>query len=432
MLQFISTLLICIALFGCSYGTPTNRVIMNFLPISSFEQMNKILSDPCLSVNCQFGEICIQNIDLISYNCVNEKALAIKMKANPNQDPSTFVEDNKVYEFLTNYPVDFHVNLNDPCLSSPCQFGTICKSANHKEFMCIDEKRINKDLTNVDRSQVSNLFNALNTPKQVNTNSFTQLRGQGKKMASCSSNPCPSELDCVPSKTSTDEYQCVERQRSQDTDVTSGHSEVTDLKALCRNKDPGTRVFNPDDNRQFLSCSTDGGFVLLSCPDQLFYNRYSDRCDYSMEPISSGCGSMPCQYGGECIDLPDDQYKCQCSAGYSGKNCQEQPDFCVSSPCGKNGVCISLPWDSPMPYYCTCSDEKYFGMACDKNVEKNPCLHDNEGTIFPTTIDSSIYVHCNGDKLTLKYCLNNSVYSEETQDCEWADGHTVDEKQRRK
>ena len=56
--------------------------------------MNAILSDPCLRANCAFGEICIENTDRRSYTCVNEKALAVKMKAQPNREAASIVADD--------------------------------------------------------------------------------------------------------------------------------------------------------------------------------------------------------------------------------------------------------------------------------------------------------------------------------------------------
>ena len=56
--------------------------------------MNAILSDPCLRANCAFGEICIENTDRRSYSCVNEKALAVKMKAQPNREASSIVAND--------------------------------------------------------------------------------------------------------------------------------------------------------------------------------------------------------------------------------------------------------------------------------------------------------------------------------------------------
>jgi hypothetical protein len=56
--------------------------------------MNAILSDPCLRAHCAFGEICIQNTDRLTYSCVNEKALAVKMKAQPNKEAARILADD--------------------------------------------------------------------------------------------------------------------------------------------------------------------------------------------------------------------------------------------------------------------------------------------------------------------------------------------------
>jgi hypothetical protein len=148
------------------------------------------------------------------------------------------------------------------------------------------------------------------------------------------------------SNNSTAEYKCVEQNVNEVVGggESDGGDNEKDLNKLCRNKDAGTRVAHPSNPKEFLSCTTnDGGssFILLMCPDELLYNKYTDRCDYSGEPISIGCGSMPCQYGSECIDLTSSEsssessllYKCVCAPGYSGVNCEIAPDFCASNPC---------------------------------------------------------------------------------------------------
>jgi hypothetical protein len=210
------------------------------------------------------------------------------------------------------------------------------------------------------------------------------------------------------------------------------------------------------------------------CPDELVYNKYTDRCDYSIEPISIGCGSMPCQYGSECIDITTSSsdssslYKCVCAPGYTGVNCEIAPDFCASNPCSgsasksskssrneiddsddnnnnNSNQCVSLSWDSPLPYYCLCGEgETHFGMTCKGNngdnngLERNPCIGDHEETIFATRIDPAIYVHCDRTQLTLKYCHKNTVFNPTVQthsldtvdtdtvdNCEWIDVQKV-------
>ena len=272
-------------------------------------------------------------------------------------------------------------------------------------------------------------------------------------MDPCSSNPCPNELECTiisrddNATITTDDYKCIPTKSNSniDNDASSSSSSTSpvDMNSLCKNKEPGTRVPHPDNNKEFLSCLNDA-FTLLSCPDELVYNKYMDRCDFSGEPVSIGCGSMPCQYGSECIDLPEEKYKCVCAQGYTGVNCEIAPDFCASNPCIRSGgsssssssrnddsnTCVSLSWDSPLPYYCMCGNgDKYFGMSCEtKKVEKNPCLGDHESTVFATRIDPAIYVHCGEDgQMTLKYCHKNTVFTanSNTDNCEWIDVQKV-------
>ena len=187
--------------------------------------MNAILSDPCLRAHCAFGEICIQNTDRLTYSCVNEKALAVKMKAQPNKEAAriladdninqqklvinefgeieqTILKDNNdedeevIPEFLLNYPKDHHeftVNLNDPCLSSPCSFGSLCKPINMREYMCVNEKTLQRpnghgiirEPSHREHvfAHVNDLFSKLASEKLMTDNqglaaSFTQLKGE--------------------------------------------------------------------------------------------------------------------------------------------------------------------------------------------------------------------------------------------------------------
>ena len=185
--------------------------------------MTAILSDPCLRAHCAFGEICIQNTDRATYSCVNEKALAVKMKAQPNKDAARiladddnqrhqqqqqlvinefgemeqtiFDDDEGIPEFLLKYPKDHHeftVNLNDPCLSSPCSFGSLCKPISMREYVCVNEKTLQKQPQQPTASHrqhvfahVNDLFSKLASEKLTMTtdnqglaSSFTQLKGE--------------------------------------------------------------------------------------------------------------------------------------------------------------------------------------------------------------------------------------------------------------
>ena len=163
------------------------------------------------------------------------------MKANPLRDPQSLgLADNEnaadsldtIPDFMLTFPKEFHdeyLNINDPCLSSPCLFGKLCRAVNLKDYICVDEKNEKNPLVG-DRhhifSHVNDLFGKMAAQKiieaQANNNNnqnngFTQLRG--KKVDPCASNPCPGELECVPKK---GEFECVEKKSDADVNVASG------------------------------------------------------------------------------------------------------------------------------------------------------------------------------------------------------------------
>jgi hypothetical protein len=194
---------------------------------------------------------------------------------------------------------------------------------------------------------------------------------------------------------------------------------------LCRTeKERPSRVEHPSSKEKFIVClSETDKYTIFDCPTGLMYNKFWDRCDYDQETFSSGCESQPCQYGSKCIDLGSNEFRCECRAGYSGILCENAPDICdTEDRCGPLGQCNSLPWTSIIPYYCTCMNNKRFGMSCDaEKSEPNPCLsstlnEDGRG-VFSTKIDPFVFVHCHRDQMKLKFCSNFSDLSK----CLWLD-----------
>ncbi|KAI8493836.1 hypothetical protein Bbelb_281830 [Branchiostoma belcheri] len=82
------------------------------------------------------------------------------------------------------------------------------------------------------------------------------------------------------------------------------------------------------------------------------------------------CNKKPCQHG-RCVNK-DGGYKCTCSPGWTGQNCQQDIDECKENPC-HHGRCVNRG-DG---YKCTCSPG-WTGHNCDQDIDecnKNPCQH---------------------------------------------------------
>lgn len=247
----------------------------------------------------------------------------------------------------------------------------------------------------------------------------------------CASNPCETGYTCQIDDQFQDGYSCVQDQFNmivqKENKLIREYLEdkefVHNITVECSTRELSDRLPNPKNPHQFIVCLEDYEFSIMDCPDGFVFNTFMDRCDYTLDQVNVGCESSPCQYGAKCIDLETNgEYKCECPKGFSGKNCEKSPDFCASNPCGSNGQCHSLPNDSPMPYYCTCFDNKTFGVSCDDDSEPNPCLNDeSELEAFATSLDDSIYVQCNEHKMILKYCPKPFVFSQEKQECRWND-----------
>lgn len=67
-------------------------------------------------------------------------------------------------------------------------------------------------------------------------------------------------------------------------------------------------------------------------------------------PADPNCTGTPCVHG-VCVDDPDNgTYRCYCSDGYTGYDCQTDYDDCRSLPCLFGGTCV----DEVAGYSCLC------------------------------------------------------------------------------
>lgn len=98
------------------------------------------------------------------------------------------------------------------------------------------------------------------------------------------------------------------------------------------------------------------------------------QCLCPENKVCNQCATQPCQNGGACLDLPDGDYECKCSRGWTGRNCANDVDECVLQPqiCG-NGICKNEQGS----YKCYCTPG-FTGIHCDSDVDEclsHPCQH---------------------------------------------------------
>jgi hypothetical protein len=101
--------------------------------------------------------------------------------------------------------------------------------------------------------------------------------------------------------------------------------------------------------------------------------------------------SNPCVHGGSCLDL-DDHYKCNCTAGFEGVNCEIDIDECASSPCVINSTVNCT--DLVNGVHCHCQPG-FSGAFCQLDIDEcasSPCVINS--TVNCTDLVNGVHCHC--------------------------------------
>ncbi|XP_030832677.1 fibropellin-1-like, partial [Strongylocentrotus purpuratus] len=86
------------------------------------------------------------------------------------------------------------------------------------------------------------------------------------------------------------------------------------------------------------------------------------------------CSSSPCLNNGLCYTTGAG-FACACAGGWSGSNCQIEPDPCRSAPCQNFGFCFTSVVGADYQYVCFCTQD-FRGTNCELPALARPCSSD--------------------------------------------------------
>uniref|UniRef100_A0A671SEL1 Slit homolog 1 protein-like n=1 Tax=Sinocyclocheilus anshuiensis TaxID=1608454 RepID=A0A671SEL1_9TELE len=107
------------------------------------------------------------------------------------------------------------------------------------------------------------------------------------------------------------------------------------------------------------------GKLLLTTPAKRF--ECQGEVDAAILAKCNPCMSKPCLNHGSCEADQTDGYRCRCSEGFKGKNCETALNACVSEPC-KNGGACHMSGEEDEGFSCSCA-AGFEGPTCDIDID---------------------------------------------------------------
>jgi hypothetical protein len=198
---------------------------------------------------------------------------------------------------------------------------------------------------------------------------------------------------------------------------------VTEADTLCRGQQ--SEVVIPLDNgRRYVVCTADGKGSEQWCPPGLLFHVELQRCERRTGPLTDLCLSQPCLNGGQCISELS-SFKCQCPAGFDGKNCELDARVCqTQKPCGTapDTRCQSFRFEAALEYICIFRNGQGYGFNAQQ-IQSNPC----SGIDGPQslTITDKGFIMCDGESMFIESCPGGTAWDNGHVACIWPDmkGH---------
>ncbi|XP_048061947.1 slit homolog 1a [Megalobrama amblycephala] len=122
------------------------------------------------------------------------------------------------------------------------------------------------------------------------------------------------------------------------------------------------------------------GKLLLTTPAKRF--ECQGEVDTAILAKCNPCMSGPCLNHGSCEADQTDGYRCSCSEGFKGKNCEAVTNACVSEPCKNGGTCHTFG-EEDEDFSCSCA-AGFEGPTCDTDIDE---CKDNDCQNGATCID---------------------------------------------
>ncbi|CAB3399989.1 unnamed protein product [Caenorhabditis bovis] len=125
-------------------------------------------------------------------------------------------------------------------------------------------------------------------------------------------------------------------------------------------------------------------------------NKVASKCN--------SCLDSPCKNDATCEPISGKDYKCQCRAGFHGKNCEHEIDACYGHPCRNNATCKVIQAGR---FECICA-KGFKGAYCETNIDD--CLN-NKCQNGAKCVDMINSYRCQCPKeYSGKFCENKLEY----------------------
>ncbi|CAF4489200.1 unnamed protein product [Rotaria socialis] len=260
------------------------------------------------------------------------------------------------------------------CSPNPCQNGGTCLSTSNT-FLCLCELPWSGAIC----TTYELITNFTSTTTAVTTTTILTTVTVSNVPTACASQPCKNGGTCVPIGSS---YSCFCGTTSIYTGKNCDSTAPMPIDECPLNCTPGRCIFSGNAIKPY-ACLWNG--VMRPADVAVLLTTLTNAYDsLSAVRIENGCpnpGVRMCQYvtcanGGECQETDTPRcFTCNCRVGFVGETCETKQEIknttnlCEFQPCQHGGSCYPI---NNNDFVCQCSPSTT-GRYCEQIVKKNSC-----------------------------------------------------------